>query len=339
MRRLRLVVERAGYAVVQDLGRPGHAGLGVSPNGASDQHAARTANLLVGNAESAPLVEATGSELVVRCEAEALVAVTGPVGAVFVDGHPQPAWELLPVPAGARVRVPAPDGGLRTYLAVNGALQEARALGSVAPDRLLGVGRAVGAGDELLVESGYTAPRGGLAVFRLAAPRGPSHRDGVARVDVTAGPEAGLLEGGGLEQLETTFRVLPDSDQVGLRLDGPPMAVRSRGETLSRGVPVGAVQVPHSGGVIVLLRGRLVTAGYPIVAVATSASVDVLGQLRPGDSLRFTLCTAAEAVARLRDLHDRRRALAGRVRTALTARGLGGVVQQPALPDLRGAHT
>ena len=35
------MVERAGHATVQDLGRPGRAHLGISANGAADAHAAR----------------------------------------------------------------------------------------------------------------------------------------------------------------------------------------------------------------------------------------------------------------------------------------------------------
>src|SRR3954453_38071 len=85
-----LVVEQAGYATVQDLGRPGLAPLGVSANGAAgrpparaaDAHAARTANVLVGNRPGAPLLEATASALTVRARRPLLLAVTGAAGRV-----------------------------------------------------------------------------------------------------------------------------------------------------------------------------------------------------------------------------------------------------------------
>lgn len=141
-----LSVQRAAFAVVQDLGRPGHADVGIAVNGALDQHAARTANILVGNPDRWPLLEVTGSELVLDTDTDILVAVTGAAESVLVDGHPRPVWELVPVAAGSRLAVPAPRSGLRSYLAVNGAIEAETILGSVAPDPLLGVGRRLGAG-------------------------------------------------------------------------------------------------------------------------------------------------------------------------------------------------
>ena len=321
----RLVVERSFNASLQDLGRPGHAGIGVPPNGASDQHAARTANVLVANPEGATLVEVTGSAFAVRCESDALIAATGAVGKVLLDGQPHSAWEPLPVWAGCTISLPAPTLGFRSYLAFNGILEAERTLGSVSPDPLLGIGRMLADGDELVLDSGYVAPFGFLPLFRVGAIRIHQPTDGIATIKVTPGPDADRLAGSTTD-LEALFQVTPDSNSVGLRLDGPLIPVREGEEILSRGIPVGAVQVPHSGGVIVLMRGRLVTAGYPIVAVATTQSLDALGQLRPGDRLRFELSSIEDAVRTLRHLAADRRALADRVRVALSSRGLGDVL-------------
>jgi allophanate hydrolase subunit 2 len=72
------------------------------------------------------------------------------------------------------------------------------------------------------------------------------------------------------------------------------------GEVLSRGVPVGAVEVPAGDELLVLHRGRGVTAGYPVLAVVTSTGLSALGQTRPGQSVRFRRRTVTEAVAAYR---------------------------------------
>lgn len=314
-----LSVLRAGYAEVQDLGRPGLGGAGIPPRGAADQSAARTANVLVGNREDAPLVEITGSELALRAPVALLVAATG-AAQIEVDGHRQPAWETLVVPPGAVLTVRVSGDGFRAYLAVNGALETPAVLGSVAPDPLLEVGTRPATGDILRVESRFTripgGPLGPVFRFGLAA---PSYADRTIRV--TAGPDLGRL-GEDTRALEREFRVLPDSDQVGLRLAAN-IALSEAGEIVSRGVPVGAVEVPPSGELLVLLRGRLVTAGYPVVAVVTTESLDRLGQLRPGTSLRFALCDVATARDLLRRQVAARSALAGRVRQAFATSGIG----------------
>ena len=95
--------------------------------------------------------------------------------------------------------------------------------------------------------------------------------------------------------LTNTFRVRPQSNNIGLRLDAPPIERTRTDELQSRGVPIGAVEVPPTGGIIILLRGRLVTAGYPVIAVVTTESLDLLGQVRPGDEVAMTFCDSHSA--------------------------------------------
>ena len=311
----------AGHAYVTDLGRPGHATVGVAANGAADAFAARLASTLVGNAPGAPVVEVTGSAFAVVADGPVLLAVAGAVAEVRLAGEAQPASALLVVPAGVVCAVPAPVGGWRSYVAVNGRLDVPQLLGSVAPDGLLGFGRRLAAGDALTLDSefgGLAHPVFGQPVLRLAAPRPAA--SAVPVVDVTTGPERAGLTGG----LEGEFEVTPASDAVGLRLTGRAPRRLVPGELLSRGVPVGAIEVPPGGGLLALLRGRLVTAGYPVVAVATSVGVDRLAQLRPGDRTRFREVSLDAALAAVRDREAGRRALERRVRTAFGAVGLGG---------------
>ncbi len=316
-----LRVERAGHAVVQDLGRPGHGGIGVAVNGAADQHSAQVANLLVGNPPGAPLVEVTGSELVVRAESDVLVAVTGAAREVVVGGARVGAWEALPLAAGSALVVPVPDVGYRSYLAVNGALDAPRVLDSVAPDRLLDIGKRLAPGDSLVVESRYAAPADDLGgLFRLGA--APAALRLPTRVPVTVGPELDRLVLGAAS-LDQTLRLLPQSDEVGLRFEGVPLERNRTEEILSRGVPLGAVEVVPDGSLLVLMRGRLVTAGYPVVAVVTTTGLDQLGQLRPGDEARLELVDLADARAAVRRQAAAREVLTERVRRAFTARGLG----------------
>ena len=282
-----LVVEKAGHAQVQDLGRPGFTAIGIPANGALDQHAARTANILVGNDDGAALIEITGSEFVVVATADLLIAVTGAAESVSIDGHHQPSWETLWVAGGSRVAVPFPVTGFRSYLAVGGGIRAESVLGSVSADALLEIGGLVRVGNRLVVDrvahEPIPAPAGEWgALFRMGARR-PAVRP-CARVRVTEGPDLDRIVDA-MPLLTNTLRVRPHSNNIGLRLDAPPIERTRTDELQSRGVPIGAVEVPPTGGIIILLRGRLVTAGYPVIAVVTTESLDLLGQVRPGDEV------------------------------------------------------
>ena len=68
------------------------------------------------------------------------------------------------------------------------------------------------------------------------------------------------------------------------------------------------------------------TAGYPVIAVVTTESLDRLGQVRPGGQVRIRFCDNETARTHLRARQDRHEQLAARVRIALTASGLAHII-------------
>jgi 5-oxoprolinase (ATP-hydrolysing) subunit C len=319
-----LEVLRAGFVTVQDLGRAGWARLGVGANGAADQRSARIANVLVGNVSGAPLIEAVGSGLTVRALRPVLLAVTGAVDVVHSSRGDLPVYEPVVLAAGETLSVDPGPVGLRWYLAVRGAIAADRVLDSVAFDSFLGIGRMLRSGDTVDAVStfvGVDHPVLRIPVFRLGAPRPLLRAE--HSVLVTAGPDAADFPD--LERLfGEPYQVSAASDHVGVRLLGAAPVRTGRREILSRGVPIGAVEVPSGGGVIALLRGRFVTAGYPIPAVATTRGLDTLGQLKPGETVRFRLVRTQDAVRDARADAAVLDELAERVDRAFRAVGIEG---------------
>lgn len=318
-----LVVRQAGIAAITDLGRSGFARRGVPVNGAADQYSAATANILVGNPRGAPLFEitATAFELFTTCPV--LVSVTGAPAAVTVDARPARMWEPLCVEPGAVVGVAAPRHGLRCYLAVHGTLDVPAVLGSCAPDSLLEVGAQLASGTAIGLRSDYSPvdhPVFRHPLFRLGAvpPRFPDP----CPVEVTDGPDIGEFPTAHELFASATYAVAPRSNHIGLRLAGPMPPRTGSAEVLSRGIPVGAVEVPPAGELLVLQRGRPVTAGYPVIAVATKIAQDSLGQLRPGQRVRFQPRSVADAVAAYRARQHRLHTLESRTRTVFTEIGI-----------------
>jgi len=79
------------------------------------------------------------------------------------------------------------------------------------------------------------------------------------------------------------------SNRIGLRLDGLPLDRARTDELPSEGLVPGAIQVPPAGQPILLLADHPTTGGYPVIAVVVEAHMLIAAQLRPGQSLRFTL--------------------------------------------------
>ena len=276
------VLASGPLATVQDRGRVGFAAIGVPRSGAADAAAAGLANRLVGNDDAAAVLEATAGGLRIRTERTVLVAVTGAVAVVTVDGRPAPFGAPLTLAPGAVLALGVPPVGLRTYVAVRGGIDVPPVLGSRSTDTLSGLGPApLAPGDRL--------PVGDLAgeePFVDVAPVRPPSSAPVLRV--LPGPRRDWLDPAAWSALTTQeWTVTADSNRVGLRLAGPELTRARTDELPSEGLVPGAVQVPPDGAPVLFLADHPVTGGYPVLAVVATADLGAAAQLRPGDSLRF----------------------------------------------------
>jgi biotin-dependent carboxylase-like uncharacterized protein len=269
------IVEAGPLATIQDLGRAGWASLGVPRSGAFDRAAARLANRLVGNPPDRAVIEITYGGLAVRMLEAVTLALTGAVcpGADF--------GVAVSVAGGRTVRLGVPGVGvLRSYLGVRGGLAVDPVLGSRSTDVLSGLGpQPLRSGDRLPVGRPPADEPSGATAALTRMPR-PLRISFAPRADWFA-PEAAVL------LTTTAWTVRPDSDRVGVRLDGPPLPRVRDGELPSEPTLPGALQVPPDGRPILLGPDAPVTGGYPVIAVLADADLDLAGQLRPGDLVRF----------------------------------------------------
>ncbi|MEE1930096.1 biotin-dependent carboxyltransferase family protein [Streptomyces sp. TRM 70351] len=298
-----LEVVRAGaLTTVQDLGRPGHAHLGVPPSGALDAPAHRLANRLLGNPRTAATLETTLNGCAVRARVPAVAVVTGAPCPVTADGRPAPWGVPFRLAPGAVLDVGAATHGLRSYLGFAGGVAAEPVLGSRATDLLSGLGPPpLRDGDVLPLGPGpcATSPRatGPGATDAVRPPAAVDAAPWAAPPDelvlpLVPGPRADwfipdaprVLAAGG-------YRVSAASNRVGLRLDGPVLERARGGELPSEGVVLGAVQVPSEGRPLVFLADHPVTGGYPVIGVVPERALAAAAQAPPGTPVRFTPTT------------------------------------------------
>jgi antagonist of KipI len=96
------------------------------------------------------------------------------------------------------------------------------------------------------------------------------------------------------------FSVTEQSNRSGLRLAGEAILCGKRGELLTEGVALGAVQVPADGQPIILFVDQQTTGGYPKIANVIAADLPRVGQLRPRDEVKFQAVRIPEAIELLR---------------------------------------
>jgi antagonist of KipI len=277
------VLDAGLYTLPVDLGRPTTRSLGVPVGGAADRSALMLGNALVGNPPDAVALEITLKGPTVRTD-HALGCVV--FGAPFTRSCGQRtvrANATFTLEAGDVLRIGGTPKGARAYLCVTGGFELPPVLCSwsaLAPLR---------AGDELACGTGRLPVR-----FLETEPLAGT--DGVLRV--LPGAQADWFDTREFHGQE--YMVTPASNRMGLRLEGRPLRLPER-ELVSEPVCPGAVQVTRDGQCIVLGVDGQTIGGYPKVGQVISADLDRLGQLRPGDKVRFSKVSLAEAEAAYRE--------------------------------------
>lgn len=280
-----LKVVRTGlHDIVVDAGRYRAGRFGLARGGPLDHQAARLANLLVGNAPDAPLLEMTASGPVLLALDDLVIAVTGPALAPVVRGSPTEAHSSLRLKRGTELSFRPTGVGARSYLAVAGGIEARRFMGSATTDACGLLGRPLAVGDVL-----GTAMRSAAVAGRSFSPPARRFEPHVLRGRKRWAVSVRLVPGPQYEPeawralLAGRFEVAA-ADRVGLRIAGPAVP---GGEITSEGIPIGTVQVPPSGDPLVLLNDRGTLGGYTKPAVVHPKDLAVLGQLREGDVLTF----------------------------------------------------
>ena len=292
-----LVMEPGLLTTVQDLGRYGWASFGVPAAGALDEEALRLANRLVGNAESAAALEITFVGPMLRAAGDLDIAVAG---GTF---GPAPG-KVSRVADGEVMSLASGPGAARAIAAVGGGIDVPLVLGSrstCVSGRFGGFqGRRLQRGDFLAVFPASAMP----LVEASADLKQPGDGDVVLRA--FAGSDEPAFDAAARAAFwGTPWRILPESNRMGLRLSGPSLGLVETASRASEGTTRGTVQVTADGHPIVLLAERPTTGGYPKIAVVAAVDLDLLARTPPGRSVCFERIAVTEA-RRLLDAREAR---------------------------------
>jgi len=308
-----VIVERAGFFTsVQDLGRTGFRQFGVSTSGALDSFGLRVANLLVENDEGAAGLEITFGGLQLQFTDDCVVAWCGGEFDVQVGSMALPAGHAGLVSAGEHLKFGPPQIGCRSWLAISGGIDVPVVLGSRSTDLRANFGgfqgRALRDGDELSLgqfrrSSAFvkaTVDKQTDATERIRSWTAahdwvkPANPDPMLRF--IRGVDWNRFNASTLQRLTSeAFAVSPDSDRMGVRLEGPELKRIDESDLISEAVAPGTIQVPPSGKPILLLGDCQTIGGYPKIAHVIAVDLALAAQLRAGDHVQFSEVSFTDA--------------------------------------------
>ena len=288
-----LVVERAGPALsVQDGGRPGLLGLGLSRGGAADREAWLAGLALLGLPLGTASVEMAGIGGRFRFDAPARFALTGAAMKASLDGGSL-EWDAAhTAPAGAVLDVGAAAAGVYGYLSVAGGVDTVPTLGGRGFHSIGGLGRTLQEGDRLPLapDPAHDAPP-----MRLPARSRPT-----VPIRVMPGPQTDAFPDAVRAAFEAaTFTRSPRANRQGVRLDhdGAPFSTGLQLTQVSDFIAEGDIQMTGDGAPYVLLADCQTMGGYPRIGTVIPADLERIAQAGAGGPLRFRFVTVKEAEA------------------------------------------
>lgn len=269
---------------LQDRGRVGWRRWGVPSSGPMDAHSALCANRLLDNPANCAVAELLlhGSRWEVL--QPAWLAICGADITCTI-----PTWRAHLASPGEIIAVKHCAAGMWSYLAVEGGFAGERLFGSVSYYARGAIGRAL--------DKGTVLEREAASRFRL--PHGVAGRIGSwtdrwnfadpPRIRLYPGPQWKSFSIGEREKFLTAeWKVSPQSDRVGYRLEGPTVRADPV-EIVSEPVRIGSIQIPENGQPIVTMPDGPTVGGYPKIGWIDNFDLPWMAQCRPGQTLRFQL--------------------------------------------------
>ena len=309
---MRITIIKPGMlTTIQDMGRKGYQKFGIIESGAMDQYSLQVANILVGNSRQEAALEVTLLGPTLHFNAKRLISICGGDFTPTINGEEVPQWRPVLVEAGTTLKMGAAEEGIRAYISISGGIDVHKVMGSRSTYLRAGIGgyqgRALQAGDVLQVRDTESSrnlistfypkkDKSFMSIPKLVSERVRPNYSSNPYIRVIKGKEFDLFtKESKVALLSDSFKVLPNSDRMGYRLEGPSLNLSETKEMISEAVTFGTIQVPTNKQPIVLMADRQTTGGYPRIGQVVGVDLPILAQLNFGSKIRFKAMTLYEA--------------------------------------------
>jgi len=296
------ILSVVGPASVQDLGRFDQYRFGVGTSGAMDDVALRAGNILLGNDENAAGIEIPMMPFKLRFGQDMAFALTGADVEAEISGRALPPWWRSYARAGDVLTIKTMPRGARSYLTVGGGIDVPVVLGSRSTQfrgEFGGLqGQPLQPGDILpCAASAATIGKLGVEPADITLARANASVDETIVRVVIAGEYDAFDDATQALFWRSSWKITPQSNRYGYRLQGPAVKPSSPIEKRSHGIVPGVIQIPPNGQPIIQMRDAQTSGGYPKIATVIRADLWRVGQARLGGKLRFEQTAYTDALA------------------------------------------
>jgi len=271
------------YSSLQDLGRHNFLKYGVPQSGVMDSFAAKKANLILSNLDSAPVLEITQLGPKLKFSEPTQIAICGAYLNPKINESVVLNNRILSLKVGDVLSFGKRVIGCRAYIAIVGGFISEKVLGSYSWYNGITKREFLKKGSSME----YTNLDRTLNNLNASVKVNEVYlKDNV--IKVFTGPEYDLLSSSQKRELmESTFSLDINNNRMAIQLKEP--FNNSLNPIITGPVLPGTVQLTPSGKLIVLMRDCQTTGGYPRVLQFSEDGLNTIAQKVIGDHILFEL--------------------------------------------------
>jgi antagonist of KipI len=283
----RLTIIKSGVLTsIQDEGRSGYAFYSIPPSGVMDQSSASTANTIVGNPISYPVIESTLIPPTIQFHNTCHIAIAGAESHWSLNGHSITTEKAIKIHPDDILSGSPFSRGLRSYIAISGRIDSQRYLDSQSfstylPYKMTEIDQ-LKKGDQI-----YWTPTDHTSYDVEIK----STNSNLNEIKIKAGPQYHTLDQQSKQLLKNGLRctVSNQSNRMGSLLNGTGMYCHPKHLSKSVALIPGMIQLTSSGQMIIILQDGQTTGGYPRIAYMSLDNLYTYNQIGIGQEVLFIL--------------------------------------------------
>ncbi len=286
-----LEIIKAGLLdTIQDLGRFGYQDIGLNPNGIMDQTSGKTANMLLGNALNAPLIEMHFPAPTIKFHTNTIICLTGAHFIPCINHFPISLYQNIVVEKGAELSFQKPIHGRTCYLGVKNGLQVPEILKSRSTNLTAQFGglhgRALKKGDQIpFIESTQTS----FAPHSFSLNRMPNIQI-VETINMIPAWEWSELDEMNKDLFLTQeYDLMNHSNRMGFYALAKPICRKVHYDLISYPQTKGLIQLLPSGKLLILMADHPTTGGYPRLGLIDPLCLDFFSQMTTHQRWKFII--------------------------------------------------
>lgn len=292
------VIEPGLFSTIQDIGRFHYRKFGVGAGGPMDIFSFRIGNILVGNKNDESSLEVTVFGPKLMALEDTAIAITGGDLGFTINDKYAPMWEAIKLDKGDLLGFKGLRKGCRAYISIFGGIDVPKVMGSQSYSSRYRIG---GIGGRPLIKGDVIKSRvSGIGIEKFIGRKISKeicskieeiyswHEKEATVLRVIVGPFEDHFSTHAIKKfLNSEYIITRNADRMGYRLEGPQIKHNFKGpDIISIGLVPGAIQVPGNHKPIIFLHEGAF-GGYPLIATIISTDLCKIGQLKPGDKIKF----------------------------------------------------